>query len=358
MRYLNYRPYHVILIAGILLILTANNSLVYSQKFLTDSIEISFPADEMIEMRNICIRSIEDNRLEHPNFVRYNTKNKYLLFPVDQEVFTLNPLTDEISRGLKCDSAKYIYDLSIDKFSVIKQNSRFSSSLVLEADMPVYRFVNDSSIYMGTLYYDYIYLPGRKETLEKSTQSILSKWHTEFKLDLLSLKSDSFMQQKELSNFITDKSTRSLYLNTSVATFIGYNWWGFQGEIYFQRPETSYVNRYNAGIFRYQNTKEYESFALGKQSDHYMFRRSNDWLFDLDFNFLIGFCKWKDLEKIQPTFYQLFDFEISSSQTIQYSPLNNKGLTFRIGTIESFNFVIDRKPKFFAGAIFGLGIRI
>jgi hypothetical protein len=263
-------------------------------------------------------------------------------------------------QGIHCGTGGRKLNIEIEKFAIEKQKNRFSSSLILVADLPVYEYLSDSLVYRGTFFYDYIYTPRtRKETLEQSTENILAKWHTEFKLGLLSLKMDSISRSmQEYNNFMTNRSVHSLYLNTNVAAFAGYNWWGLQGEIYFTRPETSSESRYVTGIFRYQNTSEYESFAIGKQADHYIFRRGPNWLFDLDFNFLIGLCKWKEIEKYEPTLYQLFDIELSSIQSIVYSPINHKAITFRCGLIEDLNYVIKRKPKFNAGLIVGLGIKL
>jgi hypothetical protein len=331
-----------------------------AQKILPDTFYIPFRYDTLIEVRHICIREVVDKRDEAPNFVRYDKKNKYLLIPVDQEVYTHNPVAEEISKGIQCDTPSREFHLEIEKFSIEKYKGRFSSSLYLIADLPVFEYVNDTMIYRGTYFYDYLYTPrAKKETLEQSTENLLNAWHTEFKLGLLGLKSDfSNPLLQNSTNFITDRSVRSLYANTGVASFFGINWWGLQGEIYFMRPETNRRNHYMSGIIRYQNTKEYESFALGKQSEHYIYRRNPDWLFDIDFNFLIGFCKWKELDKYEPTLYQLFNFELSSVQSIVYNPLNRRGLTFRFGIIENMNYIIERDIQFQAGLLLGIGVKL
>lgn len=345
---------------GFLVILLFCQSALYSQKILTDTFHIVFKADTLIELNDICISSVVDKRDEDPKFVRYNVRNIYLIFPVDQEVYIKRPLADELMQGTRCDTGDRKIYIEIGKFAIEKQKNRFSSSLLLQADLPVYENIDDSMMYRGTFFYDYLYIPRkRKETLEESTVNILAKWHTEFKLGLLSLKIDPQSRSMQgYTNFISDRSVHSLYLNTTVAAFAGINWWGVQGEIYFSRPETSSGNHYLAGIFRYQNTTEYESFAIGKQAEHYIFRRNQNWIFDLDFNFLIGFCKWKEIETSEPTLYQLFDFELSSVQSIAYNPINHKGITFRCGAIEDLNYVIKRKPKFHAGIMLGFGVKL
>jgi hypothetical protein len=332
----------------------------WAQKILPDTFYVPFQYDILIELKNICIRDIIDKRDEAPNFVRYNSKNKYLLIPVDQEVYTRRPVAEEIRKGIPCDSSGRQFLLEIEKFSIEKQKGRISTSVALVADIPVYEYLNDSLTYRGTFYYDYTYIPhAKKESLELSTTNLLSDWDTEFKLGLISLKSDLDNSSLQLSpNFITDRSVHSLYINGSVASFIGLNWWGLQGEVYFMRPETNQRNHYISGIIRYQNTPEYESFAFGRQADHFVFRNKADWTFDIDLNALLGFCKWKEIEKFDPTLYQIFNIELSSVQSLVYNPINRKGFTVRIGIIENINYIIERDIMFQAGAFLGLGIKL
>jgi hypothetical protein len=330
------------------------------QKILPDTFFVSFHSDTLIELRHICIREVTDKRNETPNFVRYESKNKYLLVPVDQEVYTDKPLAEEICKGFSCDRSGREYHLEINKFLIEKQKGRLNSSLYLVADIPVYEYVNDSMVFRGTFFYDYLYFPqAKRESIEESTQNILRDWHTDFKLGLLSLNSKPSERPIEnCANLITDKSIRSLYVNSSIASFVGINWWGVQGEVFFMRPETNKRNRYISGIIRYQNSTEYESISLGKQSEHYFYRLNSGWTFDIDYNFLIGFCKWKELDESKPTLYQLMDFELSSAQTIEYNPLNKRGLTCRLGFIESINYIIARDLKFRIGLFLGIGVKI
>ncbi len=332
----------------------------YSQKILPDTFYIDVKPDTLIELKNICIDEVVDNRDEDPRFVRYNSKNKYLLIPVDQEVYLQSPLANLLKMETTCDSSDKNYRIEINKFQIEKQKGKFRSLTYLVADLPVYEKVNDAWIYRGTFFYDYLYLPQvKKEKLAQSTENVIGKWQTEFKLDLLTLCLDSSLRsQQQYSNFIADRAVKSLYMNTTATAFMGYRWWGFQGEISFTRPETNARSEYSAGIFRYQNTSSYQSFAIGKQSKHILFRRSDSWLFDVDFNFLIGFCKWKDVERDKPTLYQLFDLELSSVQSVIINPINSKGLILRFGIIENMNYVVVRRPEFQAGLVIGLGLKI
>jgi hypothetical protein len=331
------------------------------QKFLTDTIRVNFHADSLIDNRQFNILEIQDLRDDNPCFVRFESKKKYLFIPVDQEIYTKRPLAEEILSGFSEDTRRSVnYSLDIRKFEIIRKKERFSSSVYLVADIPVYEMVLDTNRYIGTLYYDYLYQPLRdKESSQESTENLLSKWHTDFKIDLLTIRSDSSGIANDItSNFIDNPKVRSLYLNIQGGSFVGANWWGMQGEIYFSRPETSLRGHFSSGIIRYQNNSDYESFAIGKNSEHYTLRKNKVLSVDIDLNILMGFCKWKNIELNDPTLYQLFDVEVSSIQSLMYNPLNSRGLTARIGLIENISFIIDKRIRFQPGIFFGLGFKI
>ncbi len=331
------------------------------QKFLPDTLFVEFRGDSLIDMGPVNIMEINDTRNENPNFVRFETRKKYMLIPVDYEIYTKQSLSFEILSGISRDTGrKYNYILDIRKFEIETKKRRFSKQVYLVADIPVYERIADTNQYLGTLYYDYLYQPlAKKESPSESTENLLCRWHTDFKIDLLTIESVSSGTTPDITpNFISDPKIKSLYLNTIGGTFIGLDWWGVQGEVYFTRPETDTRNHYASGIIRYQNNPDYESFAMGKSSEHYTLRRNRNLVLDADLNILLGFCKWKDIEIHNPTLYQLFDMELSSVQSIVYNPLNARGIIARIGVIENISYVINKKLKIQAGLFLGLGFKL
>jgi hypothetical protein len=348
----------VILTSGIFLFLT--NGSASGQKILTDTIYVNFHADKFIPLNNLSVVDAVDKRNEDPRFVRYGSKRKFLLIPVDQEIYLHQPLATEILQGIPGDStADNIFELELDKFVIEKERGRFSSSLNLVADIPVYEIIGDTAVWRGTLFYDYVYVPkAKKEGQVHSTENLLEKWHADFKLDLLSLRSADGIGNPMHSNLVIDPKIKSLYLNTGIAAFYGYNWWGLQGEVYFSRPESDSRNHYMGGIIRYQNNPDYETFAFGRRAEHFFFRRNEKWVFDIDLNFLLGFCKWKNVDVEEPTLYQIFDFELSSTQSFIYNPLNEKGITLRLGIVENLSYVIGKMPKFQVGGLVGIGVKL
>jgi hypothetical protein len=344
--------------SGIFLYILIAQSL--CQKLLPDTIYVSFQADSLIHLNRMAVTAAIDSRNENPSFVRYDTKRRFLLIPVDQEVYTRRPLAEEVLKGIPRDTlADRIFVIEIKKFEVEQEKGRLSSTSSLVADIPVYERINDSLVWRGTLFYDYPYIPeAKKESISQSTENLLKKWHTDFKLDLMSLRSDALTGSSVHSNLVTNPKIKSLYINTGVAGFVGYNWWGLQGEVYFSRPESNSRNHYLGGIIRYQNNPDYQTMAFGKRAEHYILRMNEQWVFDVDLNFLVGLCKWKNVDAENPTLYQIFDFELSSTQNLIFNPLNKKGIVFRLGIIENFSWVIGKTPKFQPGLLFGLGVKL
>ena len=332
----------------------------YSQKLLTDTLYVEFKADTFLVTSQFCISDIQDTRNEDPDFVMYQTRKKFLLFPVDQEIHTTKPLADALAEGFKTnDDCLYSYALKINRFEIEKRKGRFSSPTYLMADIPVFEIKNDTQHFFGTLYYDHLYIPlKRKESLKESTENLLNYWHATFKTDLIILNAISKGASTDiLSNFLTDPSVRPLYLNLQAGVFAGPDWCGFQGEMFFTRPEIHSTNKIISGIVRYQNNKDYESLAIGRNSEHFTFRPDKNLVFDIDLNILVGFLRWKEVEVHKPTLYQIVNAEISSIQSIMINRQNKKGFTARFGAIETLGYIYDKKLRFQLGAFLGMGYK-
>ena len=351
---MSYRCILITVFTSCLLSLTASG-----QKFLADTIFMDFHPDSLISIGNLHISAVNDLRHEDPRFIRYSTRNKYLLFPVDVEVLIHRPLADVlVKKSTVADKDGMYYKLDIKKFSIEKQSYRFSTSTVLTADIVLFSEKNDSDHYVGTFFYDYPYeRKKRKETENEITEDLLNKWNTQFKLDLLGINATGYVPEAGSVNFIPDPDVKSLYLNTVVTSMVGLNWWGLQGEMYFTRPETTPRNRVQSTLVRYQNNKLYQSIAFGKKAEHLTSRIAENISTDIDLNILLGLCKWKNVEINKPTLYQVFDLSLSSIQSILYNPVNSRSIIFRLGLIENFQYVIDRSPRFQIGLTAGAGYK-
>jgi len=340
-------------------LLFSHNGL-YSQKFLTDTIYIDFKGDTILSAGQVCIKGVIDNRDEIPNFVMYRTKKKFLILPVDQEILTIKPVSEAIQNGFRTnDNCSLSYTIHINKLEIEKREGRFSSSTFLVADIPVFKHKSDSSHYLGTLYYDHLYHPlHKKELFPESAQNLLYNWHATFKTDLIRLNTLQDNSDKELPpNLIIAPDDKPLYLQIRTGVFAGRNWYGLQGEIFFSRPEISNRYKTTSGIVRYQNNSDYESISIGRNSEHFTFRKNDNLSLDIDLNILLGFLKWKDVKMHNPTLYQIINAEVSSIQSIILDRKNKQGFTFRAGTIEALAYVYDKKLQFNAGGFLEIGYK-
>ncbi len=341
------------------ILLFSHNGL-YSQKFLTDTIYIDFKGDTILSAGQVCIKGVIDNRDEIPNFVMYRTKKKFLILPVDQEILTIKPVSEAIQNGFRTnDNCSLSYTIHINKLEIEKREGRFSSSTFLVADIPVFKHKSDSSHYLGTLYYDHLYHPlHKKELFPESAQNLLYNWHATFKTDLIRLNTLQDNSDKELPpNLIIAPDDKPLYLQIRTGVFAGRNWYGLQGEIFFSRPEISNRYKTTSGIVRYQNNSDYESISIGRNSEHFTFRKNDNLSLDIDLNILFGFLKWKDVKMHNPTLYQIINAEVSSIQSIILDRKNKQGFTFRAGTIEALAYVYDKKLQFNAGGFLEIGYK-
>ena len=101
----------------------------YGQKFLTDTLYVNFKSDTLANTYPLCIKTIRDQRDEDPDFVMYQTKNKFLLFPVDQEIHLTKSLVEAIHESiLPSDSCTLSYTMHINRFEIEKRKGRFASS--------------------------------------------------------------------------------------------------------------------------------------------------------------------------------------------------------------------------------------
>jgi hypothetical protein len=352
----NIIPVFYLILAG----LCVHSSSLHGQQLVPDTLYLDFRGDSILPLHNVGIRQVKDLRGEHSHFLGMTTRRAWLLIPVDREIHCKQPLNLAIKQHIpETSPSGREYYIDIGKFEIIEKSRRFSKEKTLVADLYLYKQESDSLRKMGILYYDRPYQAKRRgESYAESCENLLHDWHTDFKLDLLTLPAAGAGLNTELTpNFIADPNVKSLYLNAKTGAFAGFNWYGFQAEIFFSRPETKATDRYSAGIVRYINNRDYESFAIGRQADHHYWRRNESWLLDIDANILMGFCKWKDIEGSAPTLYQLFDFSLSSVQSAIYNPINTNSLTLRLGVIENLSYIILDKIRFHVGLFAELGFK-
>lgn len=328
----------------------------FSQNIVTDSLFIDFIPDTLLPF-NLNIRKVTDNRTNSPKFISYSRKKKFILVPVDQEISTKQPLSHEVLNSFSSGTGiGSTYELEIDYYKIERANGRFNRPYILRADLPVYLIEDTTKMFLGTLSYNTPYTPIKRNALKTETcQTMLHLWHIDLKLDLISIESSRHTGILMADQFIEKKFEKPHFLHIGVAGVIGFNFIQAEAELYFSRPETGSIQRYLANIVRYQNNPDLELFAFGKRSQHYTSRFNENWKIDISSNFLIGLNKWKVTQ--DKTLYHLFNFSISSNQSLSFDTLNSSGWKLKMGLFENLYYIIGMQPKFQIGLYLGTGYK-
>jgi hypothetical protein len=335
----------------VILFLFLGYSEIWSQEVVTDTFRIDFFADSLLPSKYV-FSEVIDNRNSTPCLISYAKSKKLLIVPVDQEIC----LKTELRHALQNNSLKKLrgtdsIGLEINHFIIDFYSGRFSSFYVLEADLALHK--NEEA--RSALSYNFKYVPEqRKMSKAEICEQILSKWHTQFKLDLLALP-DNTSNVNSPKNILSNPVKHPHFLHTTLASVVGFNFWQVDAEIYFTRPETSTKSLFKAGIIRYQNTPELEMIGFGKRSEHYVRRINNKLLFDANMNILIGINKWKNTEDIK--LQQVVQFSLSSAQTINFDSKNLSGVIIKVGIFENFYYIIEKTPKLQLGIYLGGGYK-
>lgn len=328
----------------------------YSQNIVTDSLFINFIPDTLLPF-NLNISNVTDNRSGSPKFISYSQKKKFILIPVDQEISTNHPLAEEIHKSFNTSTGTgATYELGIDYFKIERANGRFSNPFILRADIPVYLIVDTTKEFLGTLSYNLPYKPTERKTPKTETcQTMLHLWHTDLKLDLISIESSRHTGILLADSFIEKEFKKPHFLHVAVGGVVGLDFIQVDAEIYFTRPETERSQRYLANIVRYQNNPELELFAFGKRSQHYTSRINDNWNINITTNALVGLNKWKVTQ--DKTLYHLFNFSISSNQSLSFDKFNRTGWKLDFGLFENLYYVIGMRPKFQIGLYLSTGYK-
>ncbi|MBN2485629.1 MAG: hypothetical protein JXB34_06620 [Bacteroidales bacterium] len=341
-----------LLLAGILAFLFNN---CFSQDIITDTVRIDFKADTIIP-GNYVFNSIKDNRKVSPTLVSFSQKNKYLLVPVDIEICLNKPLAEALefngSLSIMADS----FALEIDYFIIEPYKGRLVNTYMLYANLPVKYIKNGIEEPLGTIIYNFDYKPfQRKATYEQVCEEVLTNWHRQFKIDMISVSNSIKNPQEKPVSLLTEAINKPYFFNFTLGGAVGHNFWQLEGEIHFTRPETTPTRWFAGSFFRYQNTPELEMAGFGKKLEHFNRRLSMNTVLDISSNFLVGLNKWKNTDDIK--LWQVFQLSLSSAQTINFDKQNKAGLILKAGLFENICYIIDKKPRFQAGPYISAGYK-
>jgi hypothetical protein len=131
-------------------------NVIYAQKFVQDTLWISFASTDLVKpVAHVVIDSVIDQRREETHLLARYEKKKFLFIPVDLVVCTKMPLNHEILAALKQPNFKPIdslkFKIIIDEFILSrKTNSFIYPRYILNASISFFRQSSGSfSEYMG-----------------------------------------------------------------------------------------------------------------------------------------------------------------------------------------------------------------
>lgn len=331
-----------IILLFLLFIVIPNFSI--GQKWIADTLTIS-QNDSLFCSFNL--EKANDNRNIEPNFISVYEQKKWLFFPVDQIVKTEIPLNQYFEQQFSCDSnvlKNYIVD--INQFYINNSISSGKRFLTLYSTLELSKKLQNDTSYVGAFYYEKQFKHKKKEGVIIGYESLLSEWSNQFISDVLSIEHGlDLIQADNFYHFRRNKAAVKRNLYTEVETFVGFNFWGVDGEIWFSEPEGNRIFNRSAGIMRYVNHSSFQAIAMGKNLRLWNYRINDKWLFTHKIAFLMGFNNWKDMDTAAHKFEEIFLFDLSFTQRINYNPFDKSAFVFGVGLMEDVHYIIYHKPK-------------
>lgn len=326
----------------------------FAQKIVADTILIDFIPDTIAPSNYYQLHGITDMRHGNHRIVSYGSKNKYLLIPVDQEFSTPKPIAEHFMEGIKKSNSSNKLALEIDYFKISRIPGRIKPYWNLHADLPVYQLNDTGKVFLGTLSYSQEYQAAKKESRSESCEKMLHNWHRDFKLDLLTLNPEGTSKK---DNFLLQEINRPYMLNITTASVVSWNFWQLEAEVYFTRPDLNKQRKFNANIIRYQNTADFESFAIGRKAAHVETPLGKNTKIDASVNVLIGFNKWREVAEKEIKLQQILNLSVSGTQCLSYSKPNQAGMIAKVGLFENVYYIIEKNIKFQVGLYVSLGYK-
>lgn len=320
------------------------------QSYIADTLVVDIQSDTSKKFEHSV--NVSDIRGEDPNFVSIYEKKKWLFFPVDQIIYTSKPLTTLFQQNFTAQTVD-LYQLDIYEFYLNHNESMFNRSLSLEASLQLSKVEKaGDTVLLGTFYYEDVAKFKRNKAIEFAYSDVLKEFKTDFLYDLGAICSDSS------PNFETDKyhfrkgfpvAQKNLYISTDL--FYGIGFWGFDAELWFSSPEPAQKFTRNSSMFRYLNYGNRQSVALSAGVSQFNYRVNQKWLFQNKSAFLLGFNKWTDVDEAKRTIEEIFLFQLTATQRICFNHLDKAGITFGVGLIEEFSYMIYNDPIFSVGLV-------
>jgi len=333
---------------------------VFSQKWVADTIIVNFGASEKIENCSFSISEVTDKRAVYPPFISVFQQKKWLVFPVDQIVQTNDSLSVEIRNKFQSDRAySPSYNVAISQFKInnAKSSNKRVLSLFTTLELSKSGAGGDSAL-IGTFYYENSFLQKKKEPLQQGYETLIERWSRQFSDDVfLVTNAPNDQISNQLYYFRKGKSAVKKNFYSSAELFGGLNFWGIDGELWFSEPEGNRIFNRGSGVIRYVNHPTFQSIAIGGNVRRWNYRVNEKWLFSNKMVLLMGVNNWKDLKTVPHKFEEIFLFNASIIQQINFNPLDKKGIVAGIGLMEDVHYIFYHPVKFNIGLSLNLAYK-
>jgi hypothetical protein len=322
------------------------------QKWVADTIIIRFGNSEKIDNCSFNLLNVSDLRNAFPEYISVFQHKKWLFFPVDQIVKTNQTLAQDLKDKFKPDlKVAGNYTASIHQFDIKNTATLEKRELTLFSTIELSEIdpTNDT-ILVGSFYYERSFSQKKKAKISLGYEKLIEEWSNQFTVDI-QLVQNGLDQANADKIFYFRRGEKAVKKNfyTSVEIFAGLNFWGIDGELRFSEPEGNRKFNRRSGVIRYMNHTDFQSIAVGSNMRRWNYRISDRWLLTNKMAFLLGVNNWKDMKTASHKLEEIFLFDASMIQQINFNPLDKTGFVFGLGLMEDANYIIYHKIKFNVG---------
>lgn len=330
----------------------------FAQKWVADTIYVNFN-NQINNAPTFNLNEVSDYRDVHPAFISVFEQKKWLFFPVDQIVHTQQALSQSIENRFANDTVENLnFKADIHEFYIKNYTSMGARQLILRSSIELSKIKEDSTLFIGTFYYSGNIKQKKKIPIDSTYRMLLDDWATRFTSDVIAI--DQNLDELMSENFYHFRRNKhavrkNLYVETEL--FGGLNFWGVDAGVWFSEPESERIFNRGIGIMRYVNNPDFHAIAYGSDVRLWSYRLTENWLFSNKMAFFMGINNWKNMATASHKFEEIFYFNVSFSQRINFNSIDKSGFVFGAGLMEDIHYVIYHQPKIKLGLTLNLAYK-
>jgi len=338
-----------------------------AQKFVRDSLVVHFNRQKNQDKLPLHINAIRDDRnLPGRNVGNYEVK-KYLLIPVDLDIYTIKPLGEEMMEIIPAtlsiqDSSRL--NLVIREFSMTKKSGGiFFTRYQLTSSFWIYwEKEQDQEQFVGELLYEVNCRPSFfRDKASRGFRRIIDKWQPDFIDDIHHIAGGLQMGQVPRLENLRSEIYSGKYINMyNAVDFIRFqDGYATDLQIFFSHREAKRRFVRSGGYrLRYKNSSDFESIGFGLSVGNFFYRLNRIFLFQGKSQLILGINRWNDIKTAAHKIYDAFIFEFILNQSLTYNLLDKRSFVFGIGIQEEVFYVYSKNWQFQIGPYIHLGIKL